>query len=254
MIAAVVAAAVGSAPGSGRPAVSLVASPARVSLVGAASRTVRVTNTGADPMIVDVAQAGFALDLHGRPRVVPRPGTGPAPWLAARPQRLALRPGRSASLTVSAALPAHAAPGDHTALVLLTTRPRSGGALSVRMRPGIVVSLRVPGPVVRRLVVRGVRLLRAHRGSTIEVSLANRGNVTEVVDGRRVTVLLRRRGHVLATLRPALRELLPRSRGIAEVRYAGRPRGALTAVVEFAPSAGGPTLRRSFPLRFPGRR
>ena len=210
-----------------RPPVSLVASPSRIALVGRGRETIRVENTGAEPVVVDVARAGFALDLRGRPRVVPRVA---APWLHVRPVRLAIAPGRAASLTVVSAPAPRAEPGDHGALVLLTTERRRGPALAVRMRIGVVVVLRVPGRVVRRLVPLGVRVRRTGRARVLELLLANRGNVTETIDRRCVAVALVRRGHVLATLAPSVRDLLPRTRGIVELRYRGSVRGRLGAV------------------------
>lgn len=211
-----------------RPSVSLVASPARISLVGTARQTIRVANTGASAVVVDIARAGFALDLRGRPRVATRPA---APWLHVRPLRLAIAPGREASLTVRTAPSPRAEPGDHGALVLLTTERRPGRALAIRMRLGVVVVLRVPGRIVRRLVPLRIHVRRAGRVRVLVLTLANLGNVTETVDRRCVSVALVRRGRVLARLRPARRDLLPRTRGIVELRYRGAVRGRVRAVV-----------------------
>ena len=57
--------------GTALPPVSLIASPSRVSLAGAARQTIQVTNSGRATVVADVARAGFALDLRGRPRIVP---------------------------------------------------------------------------------------------------------------------------------------------------------------------------------------
>ena len=62
-----------------------------------------------------------------------------ARWLTVRPSRIGLAPGASASITVAARVPRRAEPGDHDALVLLTTRPRDAGGVAVRMRVGVVV-------------------------------------------------------------------------------------------------------------------
>ena len=42
------------------------------SLIGKSTQTVRITNWGASRVVADVGTAGFALGLHGRPRVVRR--------------------------------------------------------------------------------------------------------------------------------------------------------------------------------------
>jgi len=235
-----------------RPPVSLVASPPHLTLVGRARETIRVSNSGTEPVVVDVTRAGFALDLRGRPRITLR-GRGPrpaAPWLRARPARLAIAPGVVGLLTVSSAPPVRAEPGDHGALVLLTTRPHRRRGLAVRMRLGIVVAVRVPGRIVRRLVPLALHVRRAGRVRVLELLVANRGNVTELLERGCVIVTLRRRAEVLARLRPAVRQLLPRTSGLVEARYAGRVRGRLAARVDFA--ARKPCLRaprRTFSIR-----
>ena len=235
-----------------RPPVSLVASPSRVTLAGKTRRSISVTNSGAQSVVVDVVRAGFALDLRGRPKILLR-GSGrrvTASWLTVRPRRLMLKPGGSASFTVSSRLPYRVEPGDHSALVLLTTRPRRGGGVAVRMRIGIVVVVRVQGVIVRRLELLRLRVRRAGRARLLELLMANRGNITETLDRRCVTVSLRRRGRELERLWPTARDLLPRTSGIVEIRYRGRLRGRVTARVEQSGRAPcGRGLRRTFPIR-----
>ncbi len=257
MIARVLVAASVLAPalagaGTARPPVSLVASPSHVTLAGKAGRTIRVTNSGGQSVVVDVTRAGFALDLRGRPRIVPRGSDRrvTASWLTVRPRRLTLTPGGSASFTVSSKLPHPVEPGDHDALVLLTTRPRRAGGVAVRMRIGIVVVVRAPGVIVRRLELLALRVRRAGRTRLLELLVANRGNITEALDRRCVSVSVRRRGRELARLWPAARRLLPRTRGIVEIRYRGRLRGRVTARVEYSGRAPcGRGARRTFPIR-----
>lgn len=225
---------------------SLSAAPARVTLAGPESKTIRVTNSGGRRAIVDAAPAGFALDLRGHPRIV---RASPL-RLTLRPRRLGLRPGEVATLTVSALLPRHARAGDHPALVLLTTRPQSGAGLGVRLRIGVVVIVRAPGTVARRLAVRRLRVRRARPGDRLEVMLVNRGDVAERLGRDRVRVTLRRRGRLLARLRAAPREVFPRARARESFRYRGPFRGPATAVVEVdRPADGVAILRRSFRIR-----
>jgi hypothetical protein len=227
---------------------SLAASPARVTLTGAESRTIRVTNSGGGVALVDIAPAGFALDLRGRPRIVRRTDAA-ASRLEVQPRRLALQPGEASTLTVSAVPPPHVRAGDHPALVLLTTRPRGAG-LGVRMQIGIVVIVRVPGAVLRRLELRGLHMRRARGADLLELSVVNRGNVTEHLARERVRVSLRRRGRVIARLRAGPREVFPRSPATETFRYRGRMRGPATALVEvMRPADGVPILRRTFRIR-----
>jgi len=236
---------------SARPPVSLTASPAQLTLIGNSRAAVDVTNSGSDRVVVDVALAGFALDVRGRPRIVARAGgTGTSAWLSVRPRHLTLGPGGVAPVTVTAKPPLRATPGDHDALVLLTTRPRRNADLAVRMRLGIVVAVRVPGTVVRRLQLRGLRVDRVGDARVLELLVANRGNVTETLDRRRLTVTVLRGGIVFARLRSTPRALLPRTSGIAEIPYRGRLHGWVEAVVRVAPAEpGGGAVRRTFWIR-----
>lgn len=221
-------------------AIALTVSPARVELVEGGTQVVRVTNAGTAPAVLDVTRAGFALSLGGQPRVA----KSKAAWLSFAPRRLVVEAGHSAELKVTSH-PQRLAPGDHPGLLLLTQRPLVRGGLAVRTRIGVVVSLRVPGRVVHRLVVSAVQLA-THR---IRVSLANRGNVTELVARSEVTVTLWRGRKRLAVLRPATRELLPGTKGFVELRYPGRLRGLVTARLSILAAGGRQPLRRSFASR-----
>jgi hypothetical protein len=211
--------------GATRPRVALIASPAHVALAGSAKAPLAVTNSGADPVVVDVARAGFALDLRGRPRVAT---VRRATWLAVAPRRLSLAPGATASPTVTSRIPARAEPGDHSELVLLTTRSPSARGLPVRVRLGVVVVVRAPGKVVRRLAVVRIRARRSGRARVLALLLANRGNVTETVGGSCVVLWLHRR-RILERLRAPERRILPHTSGLVELVYRGPARGRVLA-------------------------
>ena len=231
-----------------RPPVALSASPAHVTLAGSGQSTIRVTNSGNRPVLVDVTRAGFSLDLRGRPRISRPDGARAAgAWLTVRPHRLALGAGASSSLTVSSRVPRRAEPGDYDALVLLTTRPQQGLGLAVRMRIGVVVVVRAPGRIVRRLELGELRVRRAGRTRMLELLVANRGNVTETLGRNQVDVVLLRQGRAQARLRPTAREVRPRTSGIVQFSYRGRLRGWVTARVRI--SAGGAGVQRSFRIR-----
>ncbi|HEX6663752.1 MAG TPA: hypothetical protein VF025_08765 [Gaiellaceae bacterium] len=234
-----------------RAAVSLTASPARVTIAGSGRATIQVTNSGSRRVDVDVGRAGFALDVRGRPRIVSRArkGGAVASWLTVRPRRLALPAGTSASLTITSAVPRRAGPGDHNALVVLTSRPISGARVAVRMRLGIVVVVRAPGQVSRRLELRRLRVRRVGSTRRLELFVANLGNVTERLGRERLSMILRRGGRTIARLKPVARDLLPRTTGIVPARYAGRVHGRVTALVELSYGPRGGVLRRAFHIR-----
>jgi hypothetical protein len=249
---AVLLAALAPASGAGaapRPVV-LAAAPAHVTLAGSARTTVRVTNSGTKRVRVDVSRAGFALDLRGRPRVVWNGAArSAAGWLTFRPKRFALAPHASVYLAVAAKLPRRVEPGDHDALVLLSTRPLDSGHVGVRLRLGVVVVVRAPGVVVRRLELRGLRLARRGRGRVLELVVANRGNVTEALERARAVLSPEGRGGPRAVLVATSRDLRPRTRGIVEFRLRGRRHGWTTARVLIPAAAGRSPLSRTYRLR-----
>jgi hypothetical protein len=230
MAAGVAFLAASAVAGAARPPVALIASPAHVRLVGSVRAPIAVTNSGSARIVVDVTRARFALDLRGRPRAATQRGS----WLGVAPRLLVLAPGATATLAVSSHVPARAGPGDHSELVLLTSHPVAGPGLPVRVRLGVVVVVRVPGKVVRRVVAVRVRVRRLRRARALELLLTNRGSVTESVGGPCMLAQLRRRNRVLARLRSPGRRILPHASGLVELRYTGRARGRLA--VRFVPS------------------
>lgn len=216
------------AAGAARPRVALAVSPARLALTVPGSRRIRVRNEGAERVVVDVTQRT---------------------WLRIVPARLSLRSGESAILTLRLTRPAHAEPGDHRALVLLTTRPLHAGRVNVQVRLGVRIKMRVPGRIVRQLTLGGLRVERARGARLMFISVANRGNVTIPVRGQ-VTASLLRRGRQPARLRPRTpRALLPGTRAVLRLHYSGRTRGPVTVVVRVRLGFGGRVVERRYRAR-----
>ena len=249
LLAATVLVPASAGAGTPRSPLALTAAPAQIALPGAARTEVRVTNAGLSVVVVDVVRAGFSLDLRGRPRVVPGDGArAAASWLTVAPRHFVLRPGTTRSLTVTSRLPRRVEPGDHDALVLLSTRPRRDGGVAVRMRIGVVVVVRAPGPIVRRLVVRDLRVLRARGARVLELRLANRGNVTESLARGVVRVGLRR-GALDVRLGANGRVFRPRTEGVVQIPCPRFLRGWLTATVGIASEPGRAAAQRTFRVR-----
>lgn len=224
-------------PGADRPRVALSVSPARLALAAPGSRTIKLRNSGAERVVVEVTR---------------RP-LGPQPaaktWLQITPARVVLRSQESAVLTLRASPPRRAEPGEHRILVLLTTRPLRGGRVKVQVRLGVRIRMVVPGRVVRDAALGGLRLRRARNARIMFVSVTNRGNVTVPLRGH-VTALLLRRGQRLARLTPhGPRALLPGARAVLALRYSGRVRGLLTAVVRIQLGPGVGPLERRYRVR-----
>ncbi|HKA26530.1 MAG TPA: hypothetical protein VKD88_04100 [Gaiellaceae bacterium] len=233
-----------------RTPVALTAAPARVVLTGTTRMPVRVTNSGSKRVVVDVSRAGYALTLRGRPRIVrTRRSRSAAAWLSLRPRRLALPAHTSASLLLSATVPRKAEPGDHDALVLLTTQPSGAARVAVRARLGVVVVVQVPGKIIRRLRLRGLRVDRRGGHRLLELRVANRGNVTETLSRIRVSVVRARTGRRLATLVASMREVRPHTQAIVEFRYRRALRGAVSARVVIPAVSGRSAVRRTYSIR-----
>jgi len=232
----------GAAAGRG---IGLSASPLHLTLRGTSAAAITVRNPGRKTLLVDVSRAGFARSLRGRPRV--RPARGSVGWLRLRPRRIRIRAGAKAVLHVRAVPTRGAAPGDHPAVVLLTTRPLGVKHVRVRLRVGVVVDLRVRGTVVRRLDATALTVRRGGARRLLELRLVNRGNVTERIGRAGLRLALVRGGRLLSRLRPRRCELLPHSAGIAVFAYRGRVRGAVLARIELRPPLRGPS--RSFHVR-----
>jgi hypothetical protein len=220
----------GAAAGRG---IGLSATPLRLTLKGASAAAITVRNPGRRALLIDASRAGFSRSLRGKPRI--RRLTHAATWLRLRPRRIRIAPGGKGVLHVRAVPPRQAGPGDHPALVLLTSRPLGVRHVRVRLRLGVIVVLHVRGRIVRRLDPRGLTVRRRGSERLLELRLVNRGNVTERLGGARLRLAILRHGHALATLRPRRRELLPHSTGIAEFVYRGRARGIVLARVELRP-------------------
>jgi hypothetical protein len=214
--------------------VALAVSPARAVLRAPASRTLELSNFGMSP--VSVAVGWRSLGQRN----------GPSRWFTIAPRRLVLRSGAHTVLTVRAG--PGASPGDHRVLVFVTGRPVNRKNLAVRLRVGVRLHIRAPGKLVHQIALNGIRALRFRLHRALRVSVANRGNVTEQLRGR-LTVTLVARNRVLSRLRfGRFRELYPGTRALIELRYAGRARGVVTAIVTVRLGAHVRPLERRYRL------
>ena len=210
------------APAPPRPA--LVASPGRVVLDGTTKALVHVA-APRGRQVIDVSLAPYALDLRGRPRLG---GGAPAPrWVSVRPLHLRVGPA-GAVVTLAAAPPRGAVPGDRPFALVLTTRGVRGKSVAVRLRIGVLVIAHVRGKVVRRLVIGPVV---ARSGRLVELTIRNTGNAVERLARGRLVLTLLRRGRVVVRLHPPPRELLPRSRAVIVTRLPRSLHGPATVRV-----------------------
>jgi len=244
-LAAAALLAVAAAPSPGAAAhrgIGLSAAPARIRLVGATTAAVTLRNPGSRPVAVVVSRARLALSLRGKPRIALSSGARAPEWLIVRPRRISVPRGRSVRLLVTTKPGRAGGPGDHSGVVLLTTRPLAQARVRIRLRVGIVVVLHVPGRIVRRLQPLGLRVRRSGGGRLLELRLANRGNVSEALGAGRLRLVLLSGGDAVARVRPRPRALLPGGVGIVDFVYRGSLRGAVAARVEIRLRPHGPVV------------
>jgi hypothetical protein len=221
---AIVAAALATA----LPHATLAASPAHLVLTPGTRRLVHLEAAGTRRLVVDARVAGFALDVRGRPRIVAVDGN--RSLLSLTPSSLVVGK-HGAALEVGVPRSARARVGDHAAIVLLTASAPGARGVLVRMRIGLFVSVRIPGKLVHRLLVRSARMAGQGRRRRIELVLVNHGNVIEHLDRAALRVVMLAHGRTLAVLHAAQRDLLPRSSGIVTVPCRLRARGTVVARV-----------------------
>ena len=209
-----------------------------------------MTNSGTKRVAVDVSRAGFALDLRGRPRIVgSRSARSAAGWLTLRPAHFTIGPRSTASLVVAAKLPRGAEPGDHDALALLRTRPVASGRVAVRLRLGVVVVVRAPGEIVRRLELRRLHPVRRGRATVLECTVVNLGNVTESLRGARAVLAKLKNGREIAAASAPTRDLRPRTGGIFAFRFRRTLHGPMTARVVIPADGSRGRLQRKYWIR-----
>ena len=211
------------AAATGAAVLALAASPLHVVVAAGSATTITVRNFGAGAASVAAAPAAYRLDLRGRPVLAP----AGRPWLILSSRRLALAPGRRASLTVRAVAPRGARPGDHAQVLLLSAAALGRGGLRLAVRVGVVVVVRCPGVLRRRLAP----LALTARDATLRLTIRNDGNVDEWIGARQVVVRLWRETRLVATLHARPRRLLAGARGVFEWRLGRRLTGDVRANV-----------------------
>ncbi len=238
---AVTAGASGNAAG-----LAVSAWPARVLVQAPGTAVVGVGNPGDDAVRLIAQAEGYALDARGRPQI----RVAQTRWFGVSPASIVIPPHAVSRISLTVRRPPGARPGDHAELLLLSTAPPTGRRVFARLRIGVVVVVRVPGRLVRRLAPGPVRARRLPAATALDVVVANRGNVDEWLGRGRISVTLVENGWHRAAPPIAPRRLLAHSSGLVEARFAGRLRGELDAVVVIRrPGFGVAIVRRRYHLR-----
>jgi hypothetical protein len=243
---ALFAPAVPAGANSNPPSLAVSAWPARVVVTAPGHAQVGVGNPGDEPVQLVARAQSYALDQRGRPRIQ-RPQTR---WFVVRPARLVVPPHRVAQVQLTVRRPPGTRPGDHAELLLLATEPPAGRRVFARLRIGVVVVVRVPGRLVHRLGAGPLRVRRRAARTSLELTVANLGNVDEWLGRGRISVTLVQGGWRMPCMPIEARRLLARSSGIMEARFRRRlhgPAGALVVIRH--PRPGVAIAQRRYHLR-----
>lgn len=219
--------------GAASPALSISASPFSLSLQGAATGAIHVTNPGSSAVTVEVATGDLAVSQTGEVSVDPkkRPKLSARAWLTVTPARLSLGPGGSADVVVVTHPPGTAAPGDHYALVLLTTVPPQGAQVGVSTRLGVSVIDTVAGGRLRAPAIARPAALKKGKARFLRIRIANHGDRIERLAKGQISVVVERGKRTLARLRGPARVLLPHAQGVLALRYPARLHGGTYLVL-----------------------
>jgi hypothetical protein len=119
----------------------------------------------------------------------------------------------------------------------------------VRLRLGVVVVVRAPGAIERRLELHRLRVSRRARTTLIEVTVANLGNVTESLHGARAGLSRLKEHRVFAAASAATRDLRPHTTGIIAFRFGRTLHGPMTARVVIPADGDRRRLERTYWIR-----
>lgn len=220
-------------------AVSISVSPSNLIIPAGQVGTLTLTNPGSEASTYDLAAGNYALTANGRVQIDPRqtPGRSAKDWITITPGSVTVPAQGSTTIRVATRRVAVATPGDHQALVLITSRADTGGGgVGVRTRVGIGVVVRVPGRYVRRLSVNKPVVVRRGGSRVVQVRITNRGNINERFNKGQVRVTLRngaRRSVVIARAQ----NILPGTYGIFSMPYTGPLTGPVQATAVVRPGS-----------------
>ena len=121
--------------------------------------------------------------------------------------------------------------------------------VAVRVRLGVLVVVRAPGTVVRRLQLQGLRAIQRGGRRLLGLGVVNHGNVTETLSRVRVIVAQTGSRRPSETFVARTRDVRPHTRASFEFRLRTRLRGAATARVVIPGAGGRKAIRRTYRLR-----
>jgi hypothetical protein len=170
-------------PAHSPPPFSLTVSPARVALPYTTRTTdviFRVTDTGTQPLHVDIFVAEFTQDIDGLLRFQPSSPLSAAGWVGVEPTSLDLGPGDDRSVHARVTVPTDPEPGERQ-LALTFLVPAGSADSNVRVNRAVAAQLLigVPGVVIHKDAIDHLVTPRFADGGPIRIRLdvRNLGNV-----------------------------------------------------------------------------
>jgi P pilus assembly chaperone PapD len=233
-ITAAALAAAASTAGAAGPPLAISASPFSLKLQGAATGSIHVVNPGSKAVTVDVSTGDLAVAQTGKVTVDPKekPPLSARAWLTVAPGKLTLAPGAGADVTVNVHPPRDATPGDHYALVLLTTVPPNNVQIGVRTQIGVSVVDTIAGAVPKPVRIEAASVVTVGKKHALQLRVVNPSAFLEHLVRGAVTADIRRGARRVAHLVAAPRVLLPRSTAQIELPYPAKLRGRFSVTTE----------------------
>lgn len=218
-------------------ALSPVATTGALRLRGAPGQVlhgaVLVRNTSGRPVTVLLQAADIQNASNGNADYVTSHLSQTGRWLRLATRRVRLAPHASREVAFTVSIPAHAGGASHyagivatnaaelaVAAVHKTTRRRSFTFYRID-REALPITIRLPGAVSRRLVLRAARIVVAPVGAGLVLGLLPGGS--ELIQAARIRLRVQRQGRTLFTYVSTLGQLFPGSLLDYRIPWKGQP-------------------------------
>jgi hypothetical protein len=218
-------------------ALSPVTSGGTLRLRGAPGQVLRgevlVRNTSGRPITVILQAADIQNASNGNASFVTTHLSQTGRWLRLATRTVRLAPDASHRIAFTISIPAGSRGASHYAGIVATNAAQLAAATVHRTnrrpsftfyridRQALPITIRLPGPLSRRLMFRSARIVVAPIGAGLLLGLLPGG--TELIEGARVRLRVERHGHTLFTYVSTLGQLFPHSLLDYRIPWKGRP-------------------------------
>ena len=219
--------------------ISVSVAPSHLVIPAGQTQDLTISNPGSDPVTFDLSTGNYVLSANGQVQIDPKqpPARSAKDWIRLSPSTVTIDGQQSATIHVATKRVSSAAPGDHQALVFITSRATSTpGSVGVQTRLGIGVVVRVPGTLIRRLRVNKPTVATRGGVRVLQVRITNAGNINERFEKGQVRVTLRT-GAAKTVLIAKPQNVLPGTYGIFSLPYRGKLTGTVKATATVRPGS-----------------